>query len=548
MKITMCQINFSIADFKSNTDQIISVARAQFDYTHVGPHLIFFPEGSLTGYPLHDLVEFSKIFKIQKKFITQLKNQLPSKAHVIIGAIVPNPKKPGRPYLNAALYFHNRKIRIMAKTLLPTRDVFNDERWFEAGDFKKNVIKLNKKKILVTICEDIWGWRDKKLNSNYTHNPLFDFKEKVDLVINMSASPFTTTKEQQRFVVVSQTALHLKAPLFYCNRWGAVDELVFDGHSLVCQKDGLITKRLKGYQDDTLTVHLDNKNHIIFSSPFKKGLKTRRAEIGETAQAIISGIKEYCKNTGFGKVHLGLSGGIDSAVVACLAVEAMGSENVHAIALPTKFNASESLTLAKEFSHQIGISLQTIDIHSLYLQAKQLVDFSFNIRSFNLTHENLQSRIRGLILMAYSNTYPSLLLATSNKSELATGYGTLYGDLNGGLLPIGDLYKTQVFALANWLHSHKNWIPEQIIKRPPSAELRPNQTDQDSLPEYKILDRSLVKLIEEGQMKNSKVDHFSAGKLLTNEFKRWQAAPIIKVSSRSFGRGRHWPLSHGFKP
>jgi NAD+ synthase (glutamine-hydrolysing) len=547
MQITLCQTNFTIADFDSNSKILLETVKHHFDSTHAEPQLFVFPEGSLTGYPLHDLVEFKKIFEIQKKYLSQLLKKLPTQAHVLLGAIVPNPTRPGRPYLNAALYIHNRKICTIAKTLLPTWDVFNEERWFEPGQFRQNIIKIKNKKVFVTICEDIWGWEDKKLSNIYRKNLLKNFKAKVDLIVNLSSSPYTRDKEEQRFIVISKTAKHFKAPVVYCNRWGAEDELIFDGHSLICQKNGQIEYRLKGFEEDVVRVHLSEKNIILLPNKTLKSLKPQKFKIEHAAKALVSGIQEYCRKNHFSKIHLGLSGGIDSALVTCLAVEALGKKNVQAFALPTEFNAKESLLLARELANNLNISLQEIDIQSLYLKIKQTVDSVFGLNHFSVTHENIQSRLRGLILMAYANAHNSLLLATCNKSELATGYGTLYGDMNGGLLPIGDLYKTQVFEMANWYHDTKGWIPKGIITRPPSAELRPNQKDQDSLPKYDVLDRSLMHLIEEGRVTNSKIDTFSAKKLFLTEFKRWQGAPILKISPRSFGRGRHWPLSHGFK-
>lgn len=547
MKITLCQTNFTIANFEKNFQTIILETKKYFDERLSEDHLIIFPEGALTGYPLHDLLELDMIIAKQNIYLKKLSQELPKKAHVILGAIVCNPQKPGRPFLNAALYFHQGKFKTIAKTLLPTWDVFNEERWFDPGSFDLNVIKIKNKKVLVTICEDIWGWDDKKLDRIYTRNPLREFRSKVDLVINISASPYTRVKEEQRFVVISRTARHFKAPVIYCNRWGAEDELIFDGHSLICQKNGDIQHRLKGFQNDTCHVGLTADNQIISSQIKFKSLKPNSNSIQNINSAIVCGIREYCLKNKFSKIHFGLSGGIDSALIACLAVDAIGAENVTAFALPTQYNAPESLRLAEDLANQLGIQLIEIEINALYLECRKIIDQTFNIHEFGVTHENIQSRLRGLLLMAYSNLYNSLLLSTSNKSELATGYGTLYGDMNGGLLPIGDLYKTQVFQMARWYQKKRGLIPEEIITRPPSAELRPNQKDQDSLPEYSKLDRSLKKIIEHGEMGRSKTDLFSLQKILGTEFKRWQGAPILKVSSRSFGRGRHWPISHGFK-
>jgi NAD+ synthase (glutamine-hydrolysing) len=588
MRVTICQTRFTIGDFKNNSqkilDEIQSLMEVQsfietqslmetqnLDMSSMNPrepHIVLFPEGSLTGYPLHDLVELDFLMKSQNLYIKKLLSALPPQLHVFVGAIVPNPKRPGRPFLNAALYFHKKKVRIMAKTLLPTWDVFNEERWFEPGSFQKNLIKIGSKKVLVTICEDIWGWDDPQLSNIYTHNPLKKFKAPVDVILNLSASPFTEKKESQRYLVIKKTVQHFKSPLIYCNRWGAEDELIFDGHSLVCQKDGTMAFKLSGYQRDRQTFHVDKKNFITLcpsqhlSHPFKKQEQGEQAPartqerlsaraprqkkdfISHVRQALILGIQEYCRKNHFSRVHIGLSGGLDSAVVTCLATEALGSQQVHTLGLPTQFNTKLSFKLAKKLTETLRVSFQNISIEELYQVFKRQIDSSFSIKEFGLVHENLQARIRALFLMAYANHSQSLLLATSNKSELATGYGTLYGDMSGGLFPIGDLYKTQVIELARWYQKNKGWMEEELITRAPSAELRPNQKDQDSLPEYSELDPLLSRLLEKGQSHSHSLSPFILKKVLNNEFKRWQAAPVLKVSCRSFGRGRHWPLSH----
>lgn len=545
--ISLCQTNSTIGNFELNFSNICIFIEKSIKETseNKNSHLIVFPESSLTGYPLHDLLELNFFFKNQTTYLKKIQKKLNSKTHVLLGALLPNPQSPGRPFINAAVFISSKKIQIIGKSLLPTEDVFNEDRWFESFSFSNNIISINKIKILVTVCEDIWGWKENFLSQRYSKNPLEKLNKKVQGVINLSASPFTHLKEKQRNLVVKKTAQFFKAPVFYCNRWGAEDELIFDGQSLVSDKNGTIIFKMKFGQDDRQhflfstksNTQIFNNSNILKSKTDSKHTLLRKA--------LVLGIQEFCKKNNFEKVHLGLSGGIDSALVACLAVEALGSKNVNLLALPSLYSSPTSFNLAQSLSKNLGSSLQKISIDPIYELAKKTLDSEFQIPEFGLVHENLQSRIRALVLMAYSNTNKSLLLSTSNKSELATGYGTLYGDMCGGLMPIGDLYKTQVFELAeNYLKSF-GWITQEMIDRPPTAELKPNQLDSDSLPPYKNLDQALFQIIELNKKpKNLKMYQFVIQALFRSEFKRWQAPPILKVSKRSFGKGRHWPIGH----
>lgn len=546
LSVSLCQINSTVGDFEGNFKNIQNALNPLLPIgSKEKPHLIILPESCLTGYPIHDLVEIKPLFKKQDAYLNKIKKMIPAHTHLLLGAIVPNPKKPGRPYLNAALYIQNNSTRLIPKTLLPTWDIFNEERWFEPGNPKDNFLDISGFKIFVSICEDIWGWDHPQLSNIYAQNPLSKIKKPVHLVANLSASPYTRIKEIQRFTVVKLTSRHFKAPMAYCNRWGAEDELTFDGHSLVTDVKGNPIYRLKGFADDSFTFELNKKKQISSAQKLKTLKPIHANNIDTLKKSLVLGIQEFCHKNGFTKAHLGLSGGIDSAVVACLAAEALGPANVHTIALPTEFSTNESLNLATDFAKALGCSFEVTSIQSIYQEFKRTIDKAFHLTSFGVTHENLQARIRGALLMAYSNSQRSLLLATSNKSELATGYGTLYGDMCGGLMPIGDLYKTQVYELAN-LYAQKNWISSALIKRPPTAELRPNQKDQDTLPPYPILDKALESFIETGthSTKDKKLQAFIQNQMFATEFKRWQSPPILKVSPRSFGKGRHWPLSH----
>ncbi len=553
LNIKVVQTKSDIGDFKSQTKKIVSLSNSAFAD---GIDLLVFPEGSLSGYPFFDLLELQGLFKNQNQWIKQISNSIDPAMHIIIGSILLRNSPLGRPYTNAALYFHNRKFQIIPKTLLPTWDIFNEARWFEPSvNIKSNIIKINSYHVLVTICEDIWAWPSKSNKSIYSTNPLTKIKQKVDLIVNLSASPFTTSKVKQRHYFASKTATHFKAPLIYCNRVGAEDELVFDGNSFLISPLSKILFSAPSFIESSfsfefpsLKVNKASKN--VTQNHSQKKLTSTSSQILQVKNALVVGISEYCRKNNFQNIHLGLSGGIDSSVVAALATEALGPSHVTGISLSTQFTQSLSVTLAQELANNLNINHHIWPIQSLFQTIKSFIDPLLKIDNFSLVHENIQSRIRSLILMAFSNHNNSLLLATSNKSEIATGYGTLYGDLSGGLMPIGDLTKTQVYQLANYYHKHTGWITNDMITRPPTAELRENQTDQDSLPLYELLDKAINKIISDSPTRalNTKDELFVLSKLFNNEFKRWQSPPIIKINSRSFGRGRHWPLSHSCKP
>ncbi len=401
----------------------------------------------------------------------------------------------------------------------------------------KNVFKIKGKKFFLTICEDIWAWEDKSGKSSYGENPIKKIKEKnVDLVVNLSASPWFPGKEKLRHHVAQKTAQHFKAPILYANLVGAQDEIIFDGASFVISPNGKPIMQCQSFVEDLNVFDLDTNE--VWSKP------THLSEIEKLRKALALGIQDFCFKAGLPKVHLGLSGGIDSAVVACLAVDALGASNVKCFALPGPHSATKSLQLASQLAKNLKIEMFDVSINAAYETISKQLDSKMEIKEFSLVHENLQSRLRGLFLMAYSNHKNSLLLTTGNKSEYATGYSTLYGDMCGGLAPIGDLTKNQVYALARYYNSAAEIIPTEIIERAPSAELRPNQKDQDSLPPYEELDRAVVNIVEKSQKPKNETEKWLVQKLVGTEFKRWQSAPILKASSHSFGRGRRWPLAH----
>lgn len=542
MRIALAQINSALGRFAENKEKILSfIVRAK----EKKAELVIFPEASLFGYHPFDLLERSEFVEKQTRTLKELVKEIPPDIYVLVGGFEKNKNKKGRPYYNAAfLCKKNKIIAVFRKEILPTGDVFDEARFIEKGNLENNFFKIRGKKFFLTICEDIWAWEDAKGRSLYAENPLKKIKkQKTDLVINMSASPFFEGKLKQRERVVKKTAQHFAAPVVYVNMVGAQDEIIYDGQSFLTDKTGKIKFICQHFAEELNVFDLSTLQDW-------QDLGTRRTKIKvnpdeQLYKALVLGLREFSAKTGLTKVHLGLSGGVDSAVVACLAVDALSANNVKLFALPTEFNRPESLVLAEKLAKNLKVDLHRISIQTVFDTIKTLVDQEFKIHEFGLVHENLQSRIRGLILMAYANKAGSLLLATGNKSEYATGYATLYGDMCGGLAVIGDLTKKQVYSLANYYNSQQELIPQKIITREPSAELRPNQKDQDSLPEYDLLDKAVVNIVEQRKPASSKTEVWLVDALMKTEFKRWQAAPILKISEHSFGRGRRYPISSG---
>lgn len=539
MRIALAQINSKLADFEYNKSIIIENIQR---LSEKKAELIVFPEASLFGYHPFDLLERSTLVDQQNKALKDILKKIPQGVHVLIGGFEKNENRKGRPYFNSAfLCTKNKIVKTFHKELLPTGDVFDEARFIEKGSLKNNFFKLNGKTFFLTICEDIWAWENKSRTSEYVENPLKKVKkQKIDLVINMSASPFYVEKLKEREYVVTETAKHFKAPVAYVNLIGSQDELIYDGQSFLTDKNGKKIFQMLSFEEDS------NVFDINTLQSWQTRLKKETATV-QLHKALVLGLRDYAKKTGHHKVHLGLSGGIDSAVVAALAVDAFGPQNVALFALPTQFNVAESFQSAQQMAKTIGCSLKEISIQSTFEHIKNIFDLAFDIKDFSVVHENMQSRIRGMYLMAYSNLTGSLLLTTGNKSEYATGYSTLYGDMCGGLAPIGDLTKKQVYDLARFYNHQSEIIPHFIIDRPPSAELRPNQKDQDSLPEYDQLDAAVIRIVEKKQKVKTDTDRWLISKLMKTEFKRWQAPPILKVSSHSFGRGRRYPISHSAK-
>ncbi len=533
VRIAMAQINTTLSDFKYNSKRILEDCHKAIEF---GADLIIFPECALFGYPPMDLLERDSLVQKQNKALEKLVKKLPSQIDVLLGAVTNN-KKSGKKYLNSAVLISKNKIaKIFSKELLPTYDVFDEHRHFEFSQIKNNIIKYKNKSILVLICEDIWAWKD--LNPfQHEKNPLLDLNKKIDLSIVLNASPYSLNKSHIRKQVAKKVTQKLKAPLLYINMCGAQDELIFDGGSFALNSKGKVTSQSLFFQEDLKFINLKKIDRKFTTPP---ALEPNE----ELRQALVLGLKDFVNKIGLQKVHFGLSGGIDSALVACLAVDALGPNKVCALALPGPHSSQLSFRLAQKLAKNLNIEFHKVDFNQSYKSLVADYEKTFGRKKFGLMHENLQARLRGDILMAYSNLNHSLLLNTSNKSELAVGYSTLYGDLCGGLSPIGDLTKGQVVELCQHYNVDHELIPNKIITRPPSAELRPNQKDSDSLPDYKNLDRSVEKLVVKQKPATTKTDRKVLELMYKSEFKRWQAPPILRVSQHAFGRGRRMPIAH----
>ena len=564
MKLAIAQQNYHIGNFDLNRDKIIhAVETAKVR----GAELIIFSELCICGYPPRDFLEFEDFIKKSESLVQEIAQIAPS-IGIIIGAPTRNSQKEGKDLFNSALLLFDGKIQAMAhKTLLPNYDVFDEYRYFEPA-FSWNVIPFKGKRIALTICEDIWNLGDNPL---YRVCPMDELmKQSPDIMINISASPFDYDHDEDRKEVVRLNVKKYGLPMIYCNAVGSQTEIVFDGGSLVYNKEGSLLQELKYFEEDFSVIELDLLEQSVSDDNSRANLnmgsdmRVAKAEepedilrqltdshnIQQIKQALVLGIRDYFHKMGFTKAILGSSGGIDSAVVLTLACEALGHENVTAILMPSAFSSEHSVEDAVKLSMNLGNPHHVIPIQSIYQSFLNELDPMFSGTPFGIAEENIQSRSRGNLLMAIANKYGYVLLNTSNKSELATGYGTLYGDMAGGLSVLGDLYKIQVYALAHFLNKDKEIIPHNILTKAPSAELRPNQKDSDSLPEYDVLDRILYLYIERrkgpSEILAKGFDETLVKRTLrmvnTNEYKRNQFCPIIRVSTKAFGVGRRLPI------
>lgn len=534
MRIATAQINTHTANFEQNYQKIIEYTKKAKDQNC---DLVLFPELTLFGYWPSDLLERKELVSEQIKYISKIKKNIPVGIGVLFGAATLNPGKKGKYYYNSAIFLEkNKKEKIFRKELLPNYDVFDEVRHFEKGALADGFLKFKGKKFLVTICEDIWGWGDAWVGTRYPENPLLKLKKlKPDYILNMSASPFTVNKDQRRKRVISKTAKHFNAPMVYVNQVGGQDEIVFDGGSIVSDAKGKIIAQNVFFEEDLGIV--DFRKNEVDRKP------KAQDETAKLRQALVLGIRDYCAKNNFKKVHFGSSGGIDSALLACLACEALGPSRVTSIALPGPFSSNLSFDLALKLSQNLKCQFLNVDINGIYRTAVDEYEVSLGMKEFGMPHENLQSRLRGITLMAHANATNSLLLTTGNKSEYAMGYSTLYGDMCGGLAPLGDLLKRQVYELARYYNKDGEVIPEEIINRAPTAELRENQKDEDSLPPYSQLDKLVERFIVNCEAPKNNEEKNIFKRMMKAEFKRWQAAPVLKVSEHAFGTGRRYPIA-----
>lgn len=574
MKIAIAQLNPIIGDVKGNSEQILDAANQAVSQ---GARLMLTPELSISGYPPKDLLLRPGFVQAMQAAIAQLAQALPPNLVVLVGTAEPNPdasEKGGKSLFNSIVLLEGGTIKqAFHKRLLPTYDVFDDERYFRPDPqpaSTSNVFKLDGLKIGVTVCEDLWNDELFWGHRNYLDNPLENLAaQAVDIIVNLSGSPYNLGKQQLRESMLNHAATRYQVPIIYVNQVGGNDDLVFDGHSLGMNRQGDLVFRAPSFQSTLQLVELANPlSTLTTPNPGSqdRSRQTSGAAIdlqpgfiappapapeAELWAALVLGVKDYARKCGFSKAVLGLSGGIDSALVAAIAADALGSENVLGVLMPSPYSSDHSVNDAIALAKFIGIKTETLTIGHLMQGYDQTFEALFADTEFGVAEENLQSRIRGNLLMAIANKFGHLLLSTGNKSEMSVGYCTLYGDMNGGLAVIADVPKTQVYKLCRWLNRDHETIPVNIIDKPPSAELKPGQVDQDSLPPYDILDDILERLVNRHQ---SKADIIAAGhdvstvekilRLVTRaEFKRRQAAPGLKVTDRAFGTGWRMPIA-----
>jgi NAD+ synthetase len=565
--MSLCRVNFGIAqlnpvigDLVGNSDRLLLAVQK---LAAQDVQLVLTPELSICGYPPRDLLMSHQFVRDTETAIADLAQKLPPEIAVLVGTVSVNPhanQSGGKPLFNSAVLLQGGEVQqIFHKRLLPTYDVFDEDRYFEAGNGSQ-VFTLNLKdgeslRVGVTICEDIWNDENFWGKRSYADDPVAELVQKdVDLLVNLSASPYAVGKQSLRESMLSHSAIVHNLPLLYANQVGANDDLIFDGRSMAFNRNGKMTVRGRSFEEDLLIVNFDelelNHTSVRYES-----------DDAEIFAALALGVRDYARKCRFRQVVIGLSGGIDSALVAAIATEALGKENVLGVLMPSPYSSTHSITDAIALANNLGISTQTIPIQPMMEAFETSLAGLFIGKESDVTEENLQSRIRGSLLMAISNKFGHLLLSTGNKSEVSVGYCTLYGDMNGGLAAIADVPKTRVFSICEWLNRTNSTlsikkkvsevIPIHIITKPPSAELKPDQLDQDSLPPYNILDDILHKLINQ---------HLSTSEIIASgheqaivdrvvrlvkiaEFKRRQAAPVLKISDHAFGSGWRMPIA-----
>jgi NAD+ synthase (glutamine-hydrolysing) len=543
MRIALAQLNYHVGNFPANSALIIAaIEKAKVE----GADLIVFSELSVCGYYPNDLLERLEFVREAQQAIETIAIHCKGIAALVGGPSI-NPSPKGKMLYNSAFFLQNGAIQsVHHKTLLPTYDVFDEYRHFESNK-AFNLIDLNGYKVAVTICEDLW-FDQKVMNSFgrenlYSISPMEEYcSQKPDLVVNLSASPFSFHQERMRKDIVIGNAQKYQVPVVYVNQVGAQTELIFDGGSLMVDQQGRVVRELAYFKEDFAIVDTPEE-----AFPEVQAFADRNEKV---YQALVLGISDYFRKSGFRKATLGLSGGIDSALTLVLAVRALGAENVTVLLMPSRYSSDHSVTDAVALANKLGVAYETLPIHNIATAFEQTLAQTFHGLAPDLTEENIQARVRGTLLMAFSNKFGHIVLNTSNKSEAAVGYGTLYGDMNGGLSVLGDLYKTEVYQLSRYINREGEIIPENTLLKPPSAELRPDQKDSDSLPEYDLLDALLFQYIDLSKSVQELVeagfDEAIVRKVVTlvnrNEYKRFQAPPTLRVSSKAFGFGRKMPI------
>ncbi len=545
MKIALAQFNPTIGDFSGNAARILDLAgQAKLR----GADLAVFTELCLCGYPPQDLLERPAFLDRNIDELKSLAAKVPLPALVGYAGRVKN--SSGKSVANkAALLCGGRVVFEQSKMLLPTYDVFDESRYFQPAD-KQVVYSFHDEKLGITICEDVWNDPNFWPTRLYERDPVVELsKQGTSVLLNISASPYAIDKRNLRFDMLRAIAMKQKLPVVYVNQVGGDDNLIFDGASMAINADGRVAAQALAFQEDLVLFDTATGQGEIHKQP--------PTEIAYAYEALLTGTADYVRKCGFKKVLIGLSGGIDSSVVACIAVHALGAENVLGVSMPGPFSSAGSKNDAAALAKNLGIQFITLPITDVFEEYKLALAPAFGERPVDVTEENIQARIRGNYLMALSNKFGSMVLSTGNKSELAVGYCTLYGDMAGGLAVISDVPKLMVYELANWINRERELIPLSTIEKPPSAELRPDQKDEDSLPPYDVLDRILKAYIEDLHSPQEIADHYGFDLKLVreiallvdrNEYKRKQAAPGLKITSRAFGFGRPFPIAQRFVP
>jgi len=542
MKIAIAQINTTVGDFDGNSDKI---AEAWQCADEAGAELVVFPELALCGYPPRDLLFKPAFLNANQTALKHLTKRC-GKAVAVVGLASQNDSGSGRPARNSAAVIEAGKVvAVRHKSLMPTYDVFDEDRYFEPAESVEPV-EIRGKKIGITICEDIWN------EDVFIHDRCYDrcpadelAAAGAEILLNLSASPWSLGKEHSRHILLSQLSSKHSAPVVYCNLVGGNDELVFDGGSQYYNGHGVLGATGAMFDEDLL---------LVDTEMIEPKLTNTEPDDEKVYHALTLGVRDYLHKCGFKSAVIGLSGGIDSAVTAAIAVKALGAENVRGVAMPSQYSSQGSLDDAEGLANALGIQYDVVPIEPIFEELKTQLTDIFDGCDEDITEENMQARIRGNILMSMSNKFGSLLLTTGNKSELAVGYCTLYGDMCGGLAVISDLPKLRVYSLAKWINRDREIIPDSTITKPPSAELRPDQVDQDSLPEYDVLDTILEAYVVDGQDAEAIIasghDADTVRRIIRliniNEYKRRQAAPGIKVTSKAFGVGRRIPVAKRF--